>query len=915
MRPASLWLALGVVLTSGACTCGSKAPAPVATPMPSPRTGFAGCAAVLSGPVCEVPEDRRLRLWVELPEGVALSVSAGGRRLPVEERGVRGGRACAFEVPAGATEVVVEAALPQGPSAWRLALREAEPVPLLRRALALRAEGQGEEAARLLREQAPELADVGRARAWSTLARLELSLGRPEEAVALLRESLALHRLLGRRSDEANDSLVLAYTLIHHGRRFTEAREALEALGSLEQDYPEGGAQLPYYQGLLALESGDIGSALRRFTQAELLAERLGIDRLHRAVRQVLAATLQSLGRDAESLALLESLREGLGEEASACERADLLTNTGWGLLLAREADSTQQGEPAPPLEEALALYRGECASPEDEANVLVNLALAELQAGRAEAAGARLREARRVRAEPGARLALWWLDLEGRIHLAAGRARQARPLFERLAKLAEASASPEARWRAALGRGQAAEQLGEVRAALAAYAEAEALLDSEALRAPLMEGRHGFLRERERSSRAYVALAARTGRVEEALEVARRARGRVLEAVRLSGRLSQLPPAERARWDAALSAYRQEREALDGEASRDWQLPANRLAERRQARRLQEARLRSLLEQAFSLLEPAQAERSTRDARSRPAPGELWLFYSPAPRGWIGFAVQARSVTARLLEPAAPDAPPATLAAALLEPFREELAAARRLTFIPYGALRAVDFHALPFEGDVLVAGRPVSYALDLAGTVPAPAEARQPTALIVADPEGNLPLAREEARLVHEALRGNWRVQVRPGPAASAAAVRATLERVEFFHYAGHGRFAGLGGWESSMPLHEGRLTVGDVLALRQAPSWVVLSGCETARASQESPVETVGLAQSFLAAGARGAVAAWRVVDDAQAMELMRAFYRHGGADAAPDLPEALRQAQLELRAHRPEADWAAFRSLVP
>jgi tetratricopeptide (TPR) repeat protein len=915
VKRATLLLTLGIMLASGACKCRSKASAPVTPAPPFPRVGFAGCASVSEGPVCELPKDRALRIWVEAPERVTLRVSAGGHPLPVEERTVRGGRACAFVVPAGATEVVLEAALPQGLSTWRLPMREAEPVPLLQRALAMRAEGQGEEAARLLRQEASTLPEAERARAWSLLARLELSLGRSEEAVALLRESLALHHRLSRRSDEANDALVLAYTLIHHGRRFAEARSVLEALGPLERDYPEGSAQLPYYQGLLAIESGDLGSALQRFTEAELLAERLGIGRLHRAVQQVLATTLQALGRDAESLALLEKLREGMDADASPCDKADLLTNIGWGLLLAREAGGTPRGEPLPPLEDALSLYRGECANPDDEANVLVNLALADLQAGRADAAGARLTEARRARAEPGTRLALWWLDIEGRIQLSAGRAREAQRLFARLAEVAEASASPEARWRAALGRALAAEQLGDMRTALAAYAQAEALLDGESLRVPLMEGRHGFLRERERGSRAYVALAVRAGHLAEALEVARRARGRVLEAVRLSDRVTRLPAAERARWDAAISAYRQEREVLDGEAAQDWRLPADRLAEIRQARRQREERLRALLEEAFSLLEPATAGHSTRGVLPRPAPDELWLVYYPAPRGWIGFAADARSVTARFLEPVTPDAQPATLAAALLDPFRKEIAAARRLTFVPYGALRAVDFHALPFEGDALVAGRPVAYALDLGRPASASAGGQERTALIVADPEGNLPLAREEARLVREALKEDWQVQVQSGPAASGVAVRAALERAELFHYAGHGRFAGLGGWESSMPLHEGRLTVGDVLALRRVPSWVVLSGCETARASQESPVEGMGLAQAFLAAGAQGGVAAWRVVDDAQAMALMRTLYRHGGPGTSTGLPEALRQAQLELRARRPDADWAAFRALVP
>ncbi|HSP78868.1 MAG TPA: CHAT domain-containing protein, partial [Myxococcaceae bacterium] len=888
----------------------SEEPAPAAGPSPAPRVEFAGCAAVTSGPVCVLAEARHLRLWVELAGGVPLRVLAGGSHLPAEEKEVRGGRVLTFTVPAGAREVVVEA---PGRSPWRLPVREDEAAPLLKRAAAERAEGRGEEAARLLREEARSLPEAGRARARSLLARIELSQGRSEAAVTLLREAMALHRSTGQRSDEFLDALALAYTLIHHGRDFAEARTVLEGLGPLARDYPEGHAQLPYYQGLLAIESGDVRTALRRFAEAEPRAERLGLERLLRAVRQVVATTLLQLGRDEEALTLLESLREGLSAEDHPCELADLLTNLGWGRVLAGESGGgVAQGDPGPPLEEALALYRGACASPDDEANVLLNLAQADLMAGRADSAGSRLEAARRVRAHPGARLALWWLDVEGRIHLEAGRAREALRSYARLAELAEASASPEARWRAALGRGRAAEQLGDARGALAAHAEAEALLDDEVLRIPVLEGRHLFLREREHSSRAYVAIAVREGRFSEALEVARRARVRVLEAVRLSDRVARLPAPERTRWEEALSAWRDAREALDGEAAEDWRLSAKRLAEVRQARRRQEERLRVLLEEALVLLEPSHAEQGGHRPLSAPGPDELQLTYYPAPRGWVGFAADAHSVEARFLEPVTPDAPPERLAATLLEPFRERIASAGRLTFIPYGVLRAVDFHALPFHGDVLVAGRPVAYALDLPR--PAPVDAREggPTALVVADPQGNLPQAREEARLVREALHGKWRVREQSGAAAEGAAVREALEQVELFHYAGHGRFAGLGGWESALPLYGSQLTVGDVLALRKAPAWVVLSGCETARGAQESPVESMGLAQAFLAAGAHGVVAARRVVADADAFALMRELYRQGGPTS---LPESLRRAQLQLRDSRPDSDWAAFRALVP
>jgi tetratricopeptide (TPR) repeat protein len=897
--------------------CQREKAAPVAVSVPAPRVEFAGCAAVVDGPVCELSSERALRLWVEGPEGTALTVRAGGAALPVDLWTVRGGRAGTVVVPPGASEVAVEVERPEGQGVWRLPVREGVPVPLLQQAKALRAEGKAAEAEKLLREGLSALPPEGLARGTGLLARLRLAQGHPGEAASLLREALALHRAAGLRSDEVHDALVLSYVLIHHGRHFTEARTVLDALVPRAREYPEGAAQLPYYQGLLADESGDMRTLLHLLDDTEARSERLGLERHLRAVRLEKAMTLQYLGRGAEALALLDVLRAGLREDASACERAELLNNIGWGRLLEGEADGHAPQEPLPALEEALTLFRGACPRPESEANVLVNLALADLQAGKPQAAQARLEAARRVRSEPGLRIVLWWLDLEGRIHLESGRARQAVGLYGRLAELAEASLSPEARWRATFGRGRALERLGDVRGALAAYAEAEALLDDEALRVPVAEGRHSFLGERERSGRAYVALAVKAGRVAEALEVARRARVRVLEAVRLSDRLAALSAEERVRWESALSKWRELRAALDEEAEGDWRLSAKKLAEARQARKEREVRLKALLDEALSVLEPARTSTAQRGALARPGPGELRLVYFPGPGGWLGFAEDAGGVVVKALGPVPREASPAVLAGVLLEPFRERIAAAGRVTFAPYGALRAVDFHALPFGGDALVASRPVAYALDLPRreSEPAPPEAR--AALIVADPQGNLPSARQEARLVHGALEAasGWRVRVQEGTGASAQAVRAALEEASLFHYAGHGRFAGLGGWESALPLHEGQLTVGDVLALRRVPPWVVLSGCETARAEQDSPVESMGLAQAFLAAGSRGVVAAWRVVDDVHSMRLMGALYGHTALADASELPAALRHAQLRLRAEHPSSDWAAFRALVP
>jgi len=142
----------------------------------------------------------------------------------------------------------------------------------------------------------------------------------------------------------------------------------------------------------------------------------------------------------------------------------------------------------------------------------------------------------------------------------------------------------------------------------------------------------------------------------------------------------------------------------------------------------------------------------------------------------------------------------------------------------------------------------------------------------------------------------------------------VLAALPGAGLFHYAGHGIFAGFAGWDSALSLAEdSRLTLGDVLALRPAPAWVVLSSCDAGRSSEQAPGEGIGLANAFLLAGSQAVVAATRPVDDHAARELMRELYR--GWQPGADLPRQLQRAQLARRGKDPSADaWAAFRLLV-
>jgi CHAT domain-containing protein len=234
----------------------------------------------------------------------------------------------------------------------------------------------------------------------------------------------------------------------------------------------------------------------------------------------------------------------------------------------------------------------------------------------------------------------------------------------------------------------------------------------------------------------------------------------------------------------------------------------------------------------------------------------------------------------------------------------------AGQIRVLPYGVLRNVDFHALPFAGDVLLATAPVVYGLDL----PAPADGAEPgaRALVVADPRGDLPAARREAERVTAALEAHrqWTAETLAGPAALAGALRARLGEVDLFHYAGHAVFGGPGGWDSVLPLAgSSDLTLGDILALARAPRWVVLSGCETGRSGAAAPAESLGLAQAFLAAGSASVLAAVRPVADETAAALVEGYYR--AWSRATPAAQALRTAQLALRARDPQADWSSFR----
>ncbi|WP_437727525.1 CHAT domain-containing protein [Sorangium sp. So ce861] len=923
-RAAGLALLGAALLACGGDACHRTAPEPPPLPL---EVELAGCGALRAGGVCELPDDGTIRVWVRAPAQARAALALDGT--PVAQAGVpvQGGVLTLVHAPDGARELAVAAEGAGARASFRARLLPPSSAPALRQAEALRRQGKLDEAAALLGALSSSPDPATRALATGKLARVDLARGRVEDAIPRFEEAIRSHRAEGRISDEFLDRFALSYALLYNGRRFTEAREALDALGPLEASHPEGRAMKHYYAALVSFETGDLRSALRQLDASAEGAERLGMRAHLRHVLQQRADVLQSLGRAGEARALLRELHASTPPDAPPCERASLLNDLGWNALHVAEAGGPiEDGRGA--LEQALALYGGPCPKPANRANALTNLALTALRARDAAGARVRLDEARRAVPSPDARLALHWLDIEGRIALGRGDGAAALRIYERLARLAELSALAHGRYRAALGRGEALEALGRLDEADGAYAAAESMRGELGLLAPLGEGRGTFLGRFEESARLRVDLLLRRDPA-RALGAARRSRARALAALRWSHRLASLSAAERARWEGALAAYRRAREAFDADDRQDWQLAADELERATAARQHRGQAIRAMLDEALAVLGRAEPEPADDGAPPALGEGELMLVYHRVRDGWAGFAVTRGGVAARRLAATSAAAlageltaatPAGALSAALLTPFRESIAAARRLRFVPSGALEQVDFHALPWSGAPLVAHAPVTYGMDLPGRSERAAPGGEGGALVVADPRGDLPAARREGELVAAALAGQGlRVERLSGGAATHPSLRDALERpsLEVFHYAGHGAFAGRDGWDSSLRLAAGgELAVGDVLALQRAPARVVLSGCDTARTAPTAGDAGLGLglAQAFLLAGAGSIIAAARPVDDAVAERMMAALY--GGAGfAAADAGARLREAALAVMRVAPSSDWASFRALVP
>ena len=248
------------------------------------------------------------------------------------------------------------------------------------------------------------------------------------------------------------------------------------------------------------------------------------------------------------------------------------------------------------------------------------------------------------------------------------------------------------------------------------------------------------------------------------------------------------------------------------------------------------------------------------------------------------------------------------TLYDRLIAPAGASLTTARSWIVIPHGPLHALPWSALRGpDGPVLEAHR-----ISLSSGAPVLTALRQRSradssfgpAFVLGDPTTglpSLPAARGEA----EAASSLLGVEPLTGDRATERSVREAASSAGLLHLASHGIYDAEAPLLSRLELaagggQDGRLHVYEIqdeLRFDRRPL-VVLSACETAASKGSRGDDLLGLTQAFLAAGSSAVVSTLWPVEDRASASLMTVFYRN--LDAGRPVAEALREAQLEIRA---------------
>lgn len=896
-------LILWVCLVSG---CAKRARQSETAPLPLLTFEFAGCKRVWFDAVCELDTTRTLTFWV--PGNTAPLVLVANREVrALESRLVGGGFSARYAIPDAASEVVLESA----GSRATLTLRANSEPDLLVQAQVLRGRGQWAPARELLRARLSELTPAEAMRGRALLARLDLAQGNFMAAVPILKETATAALRDGLTSEAAYDTLALAFVLTNHLHDFTAARSVLERATLDFERLPEARALLPYYKAVLAVQMGEPQAALLQLREALLRAERLSLRDDALAAKKQLAAIFHGLGRHSQATTMQEQLVADSADALPCIQLGNLISLT-WFLLTDDQATSGDKlREVLPRVDNAFAA----CPDPAKRRNHQLNLVYAALERKQWDHAAQLLAALDRIAGGNDNRLNTWEQLFRGRLR--AGRAQWEAALdqYRRAETLASASGDRALLHAAKLERARALAARGKVTSALEVLDEVEQLADELVRWVPLGEGQRAFAYQLEGGTQTLIEILSRQGSAREAAAAARRGRLRLLGATWRANRIQALRGERRIAWEQAVSDYRSQKVKLEELSARDWELSKVELEAAVRQREVLLQELRNALGRANAALATSLVSPS-RDTMNEPLV-RTTLLLARATEDWRAFLSIGGQWQTFVLANVDEKSSPTAWAEALREVFDHVPGLVGKCAFectlgvIVHPVLEGLDVHALAHRGAPILSRVPVVYVLDESAATPPGDSARAlSSALIVGDPNGDLPVAREEALAVAERnLAPRQTVLLQTD--ATKAALTERWGGVDLLHFSGHAQFGGIDGLESALRLTgNDHLGLADALTAGGSPRFAVLSACDAARTRSDTE-SGLGMSHALLAAGSEVVVAPNRVVPDTQAARFGAALYSELTSFSVSDWALATKSASLRLREAAPELDWSAYR----
>lgn len=259
------------------------------------------------------------------------------------------------------------------------------------------------------------------------------------------------------------------------------------------------------------------------------------------------------------------------------------------------------------------------------------------------------------------------------------------------------------------------------------------------------------------------------------------------------------------------------------------------------------------------------------------------------------------------------------TLGQVLLAPAAHDLRGKTTALIVPDQFLWEIPFAALrDSQKHFLVEVMAVRYTPSLAVALihsSAPRHSTDHTLLTVANPQGDLPSATEEANSIAALYRSSATTLV--GKDATQQNILSGLAGRNLLHIATHAVLEDNSPMDSYLVLAStasgkpSQLSAEEIAALRIPVSLTVLSACDTAGGHVRNGEGIIGLSWAFLAAGSHGTIASEWSVESASTAQLMTEMHRqllHG-----QNATGALRQSQLQLL-RNPELRhpfyWAGF-----